>query len=82
MIHGGRVASGSMDCKLHEERVKCTSSKIAVRARMQHKIAAWITKNKTLIIVTFEVFWILVFLLDRVTSTNSVDIPQFIYVQF
>jgi hypothetical protein len=38
--------------------------------------------NKKLIILTFEVFWILIFLLDRVTNVNSVEIPQFIYVNF
>lgn len=38
--------------------------------------------NKGLIIVTFEVFWILIFLLDRVTRVSFVEIPQFIYVNF
>jgi hypothetical protein len=49
---------------------------------MLRNIASWITSNKKLMIITFEVFWILIFLLDRITSTNSVEIPQFIYVNF
>jgi hypothetical protein len=32
--------------------------------------------------ITFELFWILVFLLDRAISTSSSAIPQFIYVNF
>jgi hypothetical protein len=39
-------------------------------------------KNHKLILMTFEIFWIIVFLLDRVIGTNNVDIPQFIYVNF
>jgi hypothetical protein len=46
---------------------------------MREKITSWVLSNKKLIIVTFEIFWILIFLLDRVTSTNSAG-PQFIYV--
>lgn len=38
--------------------------------------------NKKLIIVTFEVFWIIVFLLEKVGSGKVVEIPQFIYVNF
>jgi hypothetical protein len=49
---------------------------------MDKKSLLWIKANRSLIILTFEVFWILVFLLDRVTSANVVDIPQFIYVNF
>ena len=41
---------------------------------------AW--SNRKVIILTFEIFWIIVFLLDRVSNVNSVDIPQFIYVNF
>jgi hypothetical protein len=41
-----------------------------------------IGKYGKLIMMTFEIFWILVFLLDRIIRTNNVDIPQFIYVNF
>jgi hypothetical protein len=43
---------------------------------------AWIKTNRRTIVLTFELFWILVFLLDRVRNVNAVDIPQFIYVNF
>jgi hypothetical protein len=33
-------------------------------------------------VITFELFWLVVFLLDRVSNVNSVEIPQFIYVRF
>ena len=49
---------------------------------MRARVTAWFKANGRLILVTFEVFWILVFVLDRVTSANSVDVPQFIYVNF
>ena len=38
-------------------------------------------KNKKLIIITFEVFWIIVFLLNTI-SGDATEIPQFIYVNF
>lgn len=49
---------------------------------MPRKIVSWMAINKTLIILTFEVFWILVFLLDRVTRVNPAGIPQFVYISF
>ena len=35
-----------------------------------------------LIILTFEVFWIAVFLLNRVGQSTTGGIPQFVYVNF
>lgn len=49
---------------------------------MKLKKADLIARNYKLIMMTFEIFWILVFLLDRVIRANNVDIPQFIYVNF
>jgi len=49
---------------------------------MKSGFGRWLLDNRSLIILTFEIFWIAVFLLERVTSTNSVQIPQFIYVNF
>jgi hypothetical protein len=46
------------------------------------KIKDTIGCNRKLIIITFEIFWIIVFVMDKVTNSNSVDIPQFIYVNF
>lgn len=49
---------------------------------MLRKILNKVNKNKKLIIITFEVFWIIVFLLEKITSTDAAEIPQFIYVNF
>jgi hypothetical protein len=49
---------------------------------MFKKIRAWAIFHRKTIVLTFEIFWVLVFLLDRVTSGRSVGIPQFIYVNF
>lgn len=46
------------------------------------KLAPWWAANKRLVILTFEIFWLLVFSLERMTNVNAVDIPQFIYVNF
>ena len=51
-------------------------------AKMKAKIWDIFLKYHKAMILTFEVFWILVFLLDRVTRTDNVGIPQFIYVNF
>jgi hypothetical protein len=49
---------------------------------MRAKFRDFLIKHHKLIFLTFEVFWIVVFLLDRVIRTDHVDIPQFIYVNF
>jgi len=49
---------------------------------MFKKIEAWATVNRKTILITFEIFWIVVFMLERVSNINSLDIPQFIYVNF
>lgn len=49
---------------------------------MFKKIRAWATAHQKVIIITFELFWLAVFLLDRVSNVNSVEIPQFIYISF
>jgi hypothetical protein len=38
--------------------------------------------NHGLIFLTFEVFWIVVFLLDRVGQAGGSGVPQFVYVNF
>ena len=37
---------------------------------------------RKLVILTFEIFWIVVFMLERISNVNAVNIPQFIYVNF
>jgi hypothetical protein len=45
---------------------------------------AWmaVRTNHKLIILTFEVFWIAVFLLDRIGQRVTGGVPQFVYVNF
>jgi hypothetical protein len=43
--------------------------------------AAVLTHHR-LIILTFEVFWIVIFLLDRVGQNSTGGVPQFVYVNF
>lgn len=40
-----------------------------------------IARNRKLIIITFEIFWIVIFLMHRYTS-GTMDIPEFVYVNF
>ena len=40
-----------------------------------------VVRNRKLIILTFEIFWIVVFLLHRVANDTS-QIPEFVYVNF
>ena len=49
---------------------------------MLGRIKTYFGENSGLIILTFEVFWILVFLLEKVTNEKATEIPQFIYVNF
>lgn len=49
---------------------------------MKAKLRDSFIRHQKAIIMTFEIFWILVFLLDRVIRTDNVGIPQFIYVNF
>lgn len=49
---------------------------------MKIRKCRWFSENQKLISITFEIFWIIVFLLEQFSNTNSADIPQFIYVNF
>lgn len=39
-------------------------------------------RHATPIMLTFEIFWILIFILERLSSQTASGIPQFIYVNF
>ena len=52
------------------------------RTGMIMRIKNYITRNRNLILITFELFWIKVFVLARLVSDNPTEIPQFIYVNF
>ena len=48
---------------------------------MLTKIKDIVIRNRKLIILTFEIFWIVLFLLNRVTN-EAAHIPEFVYVNF
>jgi hypothetical protein len=45
---------------------------------------SWMTvrTDYKLIMLTFELFWIVVFLLDRIGHATTGGVPQFVYVNF
>jgi hypothetical protein len=46
------------------------------------KAWATISENRKCVVITFEIFWILIFLLERLGSAGTPEVPQFIYVNF
>ena len=46
------------------------------------KLISFIKDNRKLIIITFEIFWIFVFILRSIAGNGIDEIPQFIYVNF
>lgn len=46
------------------------------------KIRKLYSDHKRAIHITFELFWIIVFLLEMTANQTSSSIPQFIYVNF
>lgn len=49
---------------------------------MINRLWTAVRANHGPIIVTFEIFWIVVFLLDRVGQAGGSGVPQFVYVNF
>jgi hypothetical protein len=49
---------------------------------MMKQIWTAVRVNFSIILITFEVFWIVVFLLDRVSQASGGGVPQFVYVNF
>jgi len=43
---------------------------------------ALFNNHKKTIMITFEIFWIIVFILDLLANQSGPGIPQFIYVNF
>jgi hypothetical protein len=41
-----------------------------------------IIENRKTIMITAEIFWIVIFLLDMIASQSGAEIPQFVYVNF
>jgi hypothetical protein len=46
------------------------------------KLKTYWNSNRRLVLLTFEVFWIIIFLLDRASSSSSGGVPDFVYVNF
>jgi len=38
--------------------------------------------NRKMIVLTFEIFWIIIFILEMITNKSGSSIPQFVYVNF
>ncbi len=43
---------------------------------------AKLSENRRIVLLTFEIFWIAVFILDRMTRATAGQIAQFQYVNF
>jgi hypothetical protein len=46
------------------------------------KLKTLLIENYALIAFTFQVFWIIVFCLDRMGAGGGGGVPQFVYVNF
>jgi hypothetical protein len=46
------------------------------------RVIALFKEHWTLIMVTFELFWLAVMLLARASEHSTLDIPEFVYVNF
>lgn len=53
-----------------------------LRTVSQSRAMMSIRVHRRLIVLTFELFWIVVFLLDRLGTGDSGGVPQFMYVNF
>lgn len=42
----------------------------------------YLVDNRKTILLTFEIFWIVVFLLEAAASSRGAEIAQFVYVNF
>ena len=49
---------------------------------MINRLWSLMRANFRLMLLTFEVFWIVVFLLDRLGHGTGGGVPQFVYVNF
>jgi len=46
------------------------------------KLIIFYNRNRKTIRITFEVFWILIFVLEMIANQSGSSIPQFVYVNF
>ncbi len=45
-------------------------------------LLSYLSRNKKAILITFELFWIVVFLLEMAATNSGSGIPEFVYVNF
>jgi hypothetical protein len=45
-------------------------------------VFSYLSRNKKAILLTFEIFWIVVFLLEMAATNSGAGIPEFVYVNF
>lgn len=70
-----------LQCSLGEFEVLYKTKDLRKLAMLKI-IRTYFRENTRIIILTFEVFWIVVFMLEKVTNQKASEIPQFIYVNF
>lgn len=46
------------------------------------KLMDAVRANRTVILMTFKIFWILIFVLEMTANRSGAGIPQFVYVNF
>lgn len=46
------------------------------------RIFKFFIENRKVIMLSFEIFWIIIFLLDMIAAQSGAEIPQFVYVNF
>ncbi len=46
------------------------------------RIAKLYWDNRKIVLLTAEIFWIVVFLLDQAARSSGADVAQFVYVNF
>ena len=53
-----------------------------LRMSVLRRLLSTVTENRRLILVCFEVFWIIIAILWSAGSAERVTVPEFIYVNF
>jgi hypothetical protein len=46
------------------------------------RLGQLVLENRKVILLTFEIFWIVVFLLDAASKESGAGVAQFVYVNF
>lgn len=46
------------------------------------KLVAFYVENRSVALVTFQIFWIAIFLLEAVSSSSGAEVSGFVYANF